>query len=278
MKAELEHIVSETGKSLIAYRLAVDSFDFKWHFHPELELTYIIEGSGYRLVGDHSEPFSAGDLVLIGSNVPHTWVSDSASTCNSAFVIQFPESTALLDDFPEWKAISEMLLKANRGLSFQINLALEAKLHQLVNTEGVEQLTSLWSVLNTLSGQRAQTLASVGYLHSFNIKSASRLDKAFTFIHQHALGFLTLEQIANEMSMTPSSFSRFFRKMSGKTFISYVNEFRVREACHFLIKTDNPIPDVAFSTGFGSITHFNRTFLQITNQTPLAYRQRFSKP
>lgn len=276
MKPELENIFSE-GKSLTAYKFAVDAFEFKWHFHPEYELTYIAEGSGFRLVGDHSEPFTAGDLVLIGSNVPHTWVSDSGSSQNQAFVIQFPERTAAFPDFPEWQKVTAMLAESSRGLSFRVNEVLKKQLEELVQAKGIVQLTLLWRILDSLSRQQAQFLASLGYRPNFTTRAASRLDKAFAYIHQRAFTSITLEQVASEVSMTPSSFSRFFKKMSGKTFVHYVNEFRVRKVCQLLIETSDAMPDIAFSTGFGSITHFNRVFLQITNQTPLSYRQQFQK-
>jgi AraC-like DNA-binding protein len=275
LKPILENIVPEKYKSVVAYKHAVPSFEFKWHFHPEYELTYIVSGSGYRLVGDYSEPFTAGDFVLLGPNVPHTWVSDSASTENVAYVIQFAEEVALLNNLPEWNSLKPLLKSATRGAIFKADNSMIQSLRFIVKENGISQLTTLWNLLNTLSQLENKLLASSLYQVNLNQKSASRLNKAFNFIHQNALETITLEQIADEVNMTPSSFSRFFKKMSGKTFVSYVNEFRIRQACHFLIKTDNPIPDVAFSTGFGSITHFNRTFLQLMKIPPLTYRRQY---
>jgi AraC-like DNA-binding protein len=250
-------------------------FEFKWHFHPEYELTYIISGSGYRLVGDHSEPFMAGDFILLGPNVPHTWVSDSTSVINIAYVIQFAEQVALPNNLPEWNCLKPLLKAATRGVAFKTDRAITDDLKFIVTQSGITQLTALWSLLNTLSNAERNSLASTRYQINFNQKTASRLNKAFNFIHQNALDAITLEQIADEVNMTPSSFSRFFRKMSGKTFIGYVNEFRIRQACHYLIRTEDPMPDVAFNAGFGSVTHFNRTFLQLMKLSPLTYRRQF---
>jgi AraC-like DNA-binding protein len=275
LKPILENIVPEGERSVVAYEHAVPSFEFKWHFHPEYELTYIVSGSGYRLVGDRSEPFTAGDFVLLGPNVPHTWVSDSASVENAAYVIQFAEKVALPNDLPEWDCIKPLLKAATRGVAFKSNEVMVESLKKIVTQSGITQLTALWDLLNMLSRAERNSLASTRYQINFNQKSASRLDKAFNFIHQNALDAITLEQIADEVNMTPSSFSRFFKKISGKTFIGYVNEFRIRQACHYLIKTDDPIPDVAFNAGFGSITHFNRIFLQLMKLPPLTYRRQF---
>lgn len=276
MRPLLESIIPEKQRSVVAYRHSVPSFEFKWHFHPEYELTYIVAGSGYRLIGDCSELFTAGDFVLLGPNVPHTWVSDSASAENVAYVIQFAEEVASLSHFPEWNSLKLLLKSANRGVVFRADELMIESLKFIVEESGIPQLTNLWNLLDTLSKAENTLLASNLYQVNFNQKLASKLDKAFNFIHQNALGAITLEQIADEANMTPSSFSRFFKKMSGKTFVGYVNEFRIRQACHFLIKTDNPIPDVAFSTGFGSITHFNRTFLQLMKVPPLTYRRQYS--
>lgn len=275
MKAVLENIVPEKQQSIVAYRHAVASFEFKWHFHPEYELTYIVSGNGYRLVGDCSKPFTAGDFVLLGPNVPHTWVSDSASTENVAYVIQFSEKVASLDNLPEWDSLKPLLHSANRGVVFKTDDSMLESLKFIVQEKGIPKLTALWNLLSTLSQTANKTLASNSYQINLNEKSTSRLGKAFNFIHKNALETITLEQIADEVNMTPSSFSRFFKKMSGKTFISYVNEFRIRQACHILMKTDNPIPDVAFGTGFGSVTHFNRTFLRLMKIPPLTYRRQY---
>jgi AraC-like DNA-binding protein len=275
LKPVLENIVPEKQRSVVAYEHVVPSFEFKWHFHPEYELTYIVSGNGYRLVGDHSEPFTAGDFVLLGPNVPHTWVSDATSVKNIAYVIQFTERVARPNNLPEWDFLKPLFKAATRGVAFKTDEAIVESLKFIVTQSGVTQLTALWNLLNTLSNTEINSLASTRYQVNFNQKSASRLNKAFNFIHQNALDAITLEQIADEVNMTPSSFSRFFKKMSGKTFIGYVNEFRIRQACHYLINTDSPIPDVAFNAGFGSITHFNRIFLQLMKLPPLAYRRQF---
>ena len=98
MKAILEDIPAIKGaSSFYARRIVVPAFEFKWHFHPEYELTYIRRGQGYRIVGNSHEDFSAGDFVLLGSNLPHTWwgkLDDDEPS--EAIVIQFSTSTFLL--------------------------------------------------------------------------------------------------------------------------------------------------------------------------------------
>ena len=76
----LFHIVLENisnylqDSSFYAYSYTTTSFDFKWHFHPEYELTFIVKGNGHRLIGNSHQEFSDNDFVLIGPNIPHTWV------------------------------------------------------------------------------------------------------------------------------------------------------------------------------------------------------------
>ncbi len=77
MRADYQHLSIETGQEMIkAFWVRSSKFGFHWHYHPELEITCIIQGRGNRLIGDSLQPFGVGDFVFMGSNLPHTWISD----------------------------------------------------------------------------------------------------------------------------------------------------------------------------------------------------------
>ena len=109
-------------QSFLCYEVSVASFEFFCHYHPEYELTLILKGKGKRLVGDSYENFSEGDLVLLGPNLPHTWISEKNQKENCrAIVIQFTQAfTEQLSQFPEMGAFEKLFAKAERGLQFNI--------------------------------------------------------------------------------------------------------------------------------------------------------------
>ena len=163
MKAKLEDIPSEKGNSsFYAYRFQVPFFEFKWHYHPEFELTYIKKGSGYRIVGNSYDHFSAGDLVLLGSNLPHTWSGILEDDVYSeAVVIQF--SKEFISSFLEFKEsilIKEMLETSGRGICFKTDEALVSRILDLVETKGIDRILKLVSILDDLSKEQATFIAS----------------------------------------------------------------------------------------------------------------------
>lgn len=284
MKAIFESIAQSEESSFAAYALEVEAFKFRWHYHPEYELTYIERGQGSRLVGDSIEKFEPGDLVLLGPNLPHTWDSDlsqpNAAAGSKAYVVQFSEAVARCHPAlsMEWKNINNLLDRSRQGVIFkQVNKPfMQTFMSGLVASKGFERLSRLWSLLHELSQQPdTYTLSTHGYAPSLGKDSEQRIDQAFRYIHHHFAGPIALADIAGEVSMTMSSFSRFFKKMTGKTFVAYTNELRLSKAAQLLIETDWPIPRIAYASGFGSITHFNRVFLAKQKMPPLAYRGKF---
>ena len=94
MRARLEKLAKHEGlKSFLCYEVNLPYFEFFWHFHPEFDLTYIVNGRGKRLVGDSIEYFKEGDLVLLGPSLPHVWLTDKnkKQKCR-AIVIQFSQA------------------------------------------------------------------------------------------------------------------------------------------------------------------------------------------
>jgi hypothetical protein len=148
VKALYEDIASKKGnESFLGYSFTVPFFEFKWHYHPEYELTLITRGTGKRLVGDCYESFEAGDLVLLGPDLPHTWSSDKVKKKNvSAVVIQFSED--FIKSFltlPEFEKIASLLSSADRGLFFPESNLLQEEIEVLTERSGVEKVTALLS-------------------------------------------------------------------------------------------------------------------------------------
>lgn len=275
MKAIYEDIASKKGNdSFLAYSFSVPAFEFKWHYHPEYELTLITKGSGKRLVGDSYENFQTGDLVLLGPDLPHTWASDEiTSNVASAIVIQFSES--FIDSFlklNEFSKISSLLSASSRGLFFPDAITLFGAIELLPELSGIEKVTSLLTILQKLTAQNCVKLSSEYFSAVKGEETETRINKVCQFIQRNTSAHITLEQTAELIHLSKSAFSKFFKRATGKTFSDYVNDMRIGNACYLLTETDKAINEIAFETGFESLTYFNRVFLKKKGVTPRTFR------
>lgn len=278
MKALYENIeIKKEGASFVGYNSIVPFFEFKWHYHPEYELTLITKGEGKRLVGDNYNSYTSGDLVLLGSGLPHTWTSEPKDSEDvSAVVIQF--SYDFINSFlryPEFKAISKLLADSSTGLHFKTveseNVIKEIK--QLPEQSGSEKILLLLKILNQLSAIEAVPLASEFFNSPKGKENEARINKVCRHIHLHATENITLHEVAGLIHLSNSAFCKFFKRVTGKTFSDYVNDIRIGNACRLLTESDRNINDIAFACGYESLTYFNRMFLKKKNCTPGAFRK-----
>lgn len=281
MKAVFETIEpKKQQQSFMAYHLKLKQFHFWWHYHSEYELTLILKGKGKRLVGDCYQSFSAGDLVLLGSNLPHTWSSDHTlkSSCE-AIVIQF--SVDFIQSFTqhqECRYIEELLAKSTAGLSFNKSgiEMLHHKIQQLPERKDADRIIGLLSILNELSHQKSKPLSSTYFQPLLGTQYEKRINKVCQFIQKNADETLSLKKVASLVSLSESAFCKFFKRLTGKTYSDYVNEVRIGRACERLLDTDKTIAEAAYASGFESLTYFNRVFLRKKGLTPKQYRKQIS--
>lgn len=275
MRASFEDIDSKRGgNSYMAYRYGVPAFPFQWHYHPEYELTLILEGSGKRMIGDSYENFFPGDLVLLGPHLPHTWVSDTAS---AAVVVQFSEAfVAPLVQYPECERIRKMLARSGQGLRFPAKPALLDAVQRLPARKNAGRITGLLEVLQVMAVSAAQPLASPYFQPVRGRKAEGRINKVCQHIQKHSAEDLPLQEIAALVNLSESAFCKFFKRTTGKTFSDYLVDIRVGHACHLLAESDDPISEIAYRSGFDSLTYFNRVFLRKKGLRPREFRKGLS--
>ena len=278
MKPFLEDIGKKRGQhSFLAFEIKQKKLDFFWHYHPEYELTFIVKGKGRRLVGDSYQYFESGDLVLIGPELPHTWVSDSGLKGNcEAVVIQF--SVEFIERFTaldELSGIRKMLTLSNQGISINENKSASLKevLKGLPYKSGIEKVTHLLHILDTLSRVKMTTLASPFFQPLKGRENEKRINIVCQYIQKHATETLTIHKAAALIHLSPSAFCKFFKRMTAKTFSDYVNEIRITNVCNDLLATDKQVAEIAYENGFETLTYFNRIFLKKKNMSPSSYRK-----
>ena len=279
MRAQYEHLKKRefASPSFLCYKIDVSHFKFKWHYHPELELTYIIKGKGKRLIGNQYEIFDKGDFVLLGPNLPHTWVSEKvASQRSQALVIQFPiELIESLLQLPEFKSISKLIRNSSDGICFRggkaTNQALE-KAFQLLNLSEADYVLGLIQVLQMLSRSPSASIIKHPFAVSTDKLTEKRINTVFQFVLSNYKTTNLLSKAAASIHLSKSAFCKFFKRVSGTTFSNYANEIRVDCASTLLIETDRPISIVATESGFENLAYFNRVFLSKKRITPRKFR------
>lgn len=283
MKPRQELISNPPRQSFKAFVRRCRAFTFQWHQHAAYELTLIVGGSGLRFVGDSVVDYRAPDLVLLGPNLPHAWRTHATSVRNHALILQFHHDFLGLDFFgrPELKAAAELLGAAGRGLAFSATTCQSVRPHMqrlLRATSGLMRIRELLACLECLAADTdRRSLASPAYRSSLRTGHEQRVTRACDYMAARLPERLSLGDVARHVHMSPSAFSRFFKRATGMTFVRYLQELRVGEACRRLMETDQRVLDICEAVGFNNLSNFNRRFLEMRHLTPRAFRKRFQE-
>tara|TARA_R110002020_G_scaffold129819_3_gene290441 strand:+ start:5899 stop:6771 length:873 start_codon:yes stop_codon:yes gene_type:complete len=251
--------------------------NYSWHYHPEMELVYVNGGTGKRQIGSHVSFYTQGDLILIGSNLPHCAFTDKLTGNKSETVVQMKQDFLGNDffDIPEMKKIQNLFEIAKGGIAFygKTKRKIGEKIEILEYQTDFQRLLSILNILNELgNSQEFKVLNAVGFSMETEVKDNDRINIVFNHVKLHFKEEITLEDIADMVSMTVPSFCRYFKKITNKTFTKFVNEYRLVHASKLLAEKPMSITEVCFESGFNNFSHFNKLFKAFTGQNPSEYR------
>jgi AraC-like DNA-binding protein len=282
MKPTFEQINETAASSFVWRQYSKPRFDAPFHFHPELELTLILQGSGRRLVGRQVSNFGAGDLVLLGPNLPHVWLNgettSTAEAVSEAVVIQFKENF-VGEQFwamPEMVAIQSLLRRAKSGLSIKGKTRDWAAQKMSVgpHLSPFEKLLHLMELLHYIAvSDETEPIDLHFSMYAPSSAETERFQKVYAYLMEHYREAISLDTIAAVANLSPSSFCRFFKKTARMTFVDALTEFRVKHAAQLLSSTEKPIADICFESGFGNVSYFNTEFKKSLGQSPMQYRK-----
>lgn len=252
--------------------------DHIWHFHPEIELVYVNGGAGKRRIGSHISYYTDGDLMLIGSNLPHCGFTDKFTGNKTETVVQMKTDFLGNDffDIPEMRKIQNLFEVAKGGIAFSGNTKnkLGVKMEHLQYQTDFERLLSILDILNELSfSNEFKVLNAEGFSLETEIKDNDRINTIFNYVKSNFQEDIPLAVIADMVSMTVPSFCRYFKKITNKTFVQFVNERRLVHASKLLTEKHMSITEVCFECGFNNFSHFNKSFKAFTGQNPSEYRK-----
>jgi len=250
----------------------------KWHYHPEIELVYVNNGSGKRQVGLNLSNYNDGLLILVGSNLHHTGFTDYFDDERKEVVIQFKENFLgdSLKEVFEFKNIFNLLKTSKKGIAFEGDIKKKIGLAMLgLHYEtSFQKVITLITILNDLSRSKNYEILNISNYNINGINENERIRKAFNFIKDNYKKEVSLENVAKEVHMTVPSFCRYFKSQTNKTFIQFLIEYRINNALKLLIQSDKDIKNICYECGFNNYSHFNRSFKKINLISPSDYRKK----
>jgi AraC-like DNA-binding protein len=252
----------------------------RWHFHDEYELHLITETSGKAFIGDWIGPFQPGHLVLCGPRLPHNWISLDVPEGGAAGrdrVIQFRHDplARAAEEIPELREVMQLLERSRHGIEF-FGLAERALAHwdAVKGARGLRRFALFCEYLADLAQWTDYRLLSNVQMQG--VEGEAGVDQINTIVDRITSNLaepIVMADIATELGMSESRFSRFFKRSTGNSFTDFVNRVRINSACHLLMQTDHYVTDICYQVGFNNVANFNRRFLEIKGMTPTEFRR-----
>ncbi|GAB3921020.1 AraC family transcriptional regulator [Mucilaginibacter myungsuensis] len=261
-------------------------FDPVWHSHSEYQLFVPLEGTGTLFIGDSIRSFGPSELVLTGSNLPHLWRSDEAyfekgSNLKVKGVVIYLQESLLGEHLmakEEMLQLQKLFKRSGRGLSFYGDVKEEVirLMHELIELSGLNSFIHLLRILNLLSTTKDyQYLSHTEYADPVKKEESDRMSSVYEYILKNYRKKIRLNDLADMLYMTPTSFSRYFTTATNKGFSKFISELRVKYACKLLVETDLSIAVIAERSGFGTMSNFNKLFKEVMKKRPNDYKKEF---
>jgi AraC-like DNA-binding protein len=277
MKPLIEKLPLSGDTSFVARTHRTPLFEVPWHQHLEYELILFIEGAGMSFIGNYVGEFEPGDVFFLGSNLPHTFQKGREDLIVSAVVVHFREDFwgSELLQLPESKLIRKLLKTSAQGLKFsgKTKELLGKMILALEKEKGFRRIITLLDCLLLMSETDEYSTVSTQEIKELNSKDRDRIDRIFQYTMENFRQPIQLTALAEIAGMTIPAFCSYFKKRTRKTYIDFVNEIRVGNACKLLLTTEQSISDICYNSGYNSVANFNRQFLKIKGLTPSAYRK-----
>ncbi|MEQ9440645.1 MAG: AraC family transcriptional regulator [Cyclobacteriaceae bacterium] len=288
MRSTVKKISIPNTDTFVVRDLQEPYFDPSWHAHPDYQLFIVLQGTGTRFIGDHVKPFQPGDLVFTGPNLPHLWRSDDAyfkeeSELRTRGVVVYFHQDFLGDSLLQKKEmvkVRQLFEIALRGMEIfgPTNKKITQRMLSLLKLDGFPSVLQLLEIINLLAHTTDYRIISgTGYTNRINEADTERMNQVHDYVMRNFKQNIRLEEAAALASMTPSSFSRYFKTRANKTFSAFVSDIRIGHARKLLQDDWLSIAQISYECGFKTLSNFNKQFRDITQKTPSEYKKEYAK-
>ena len=286
MKTALHKSAIPPSQIFVIRHLEEKHFDPVWHAHSEYQLFVVLEGTGTRFIGDSIKSFRPGELILTGPHLPHVWRSDEVyfdrnSSFSTSGIVVYLNENFLGDHIlekEEMMLLKKLFTKSMRGLEFYGPKKLQVidMMKELVSLQGIPSVIHLLHILEVLAGTKEyHYISSKAYDDAFDQHETDRLNKVYEYAFQNFRKKVLLEDLAELLHMTPTSFSRYFTMKNNKPFSRFISEIRIKHACKMLTESDESIAQICYDCGFNTLSNFNKQFKEIMLKKPMQYKKEF---
>ncbi|MEH6406982.1 MAG: AraC family transcriptional regulator [Leeuwenhoekiella sp.] len=268
-KPEKEALVYQEDHEVLFYD--------KLHQHEEIQISYIVEGSGSLIVGDTINEYTANDILVIGANIPHVFRSDPGASKHSIMYTLFFTKESFGKEFfkiTDLNKVQKFFEEAEYGMRILSNRnKIHKHFNKLKKQDKIQRIGTLLKVLSILLQSKKQPLSSFVYRKKYTEDEGKRMHDVFEYALEHFHESFSLELIAEKANMSKNAFCRYFKKRTNKTFFQFLIEIRIEHACKLLYKeSDLSISIISETCGFQNIANFNRKFKELKGITPTQYR------
>ncbi|OSY87325.1 cupin [Tenacibaculum holothuriorum] len=250
----------------------------KLHQHEEIQICAIIKGEGTLIVADTVSDYKTGDILVIGSNLPHVFKSDTTAIKESFMISlfftkkSFGKSFFELDDFKELQNFFSKSISGLRIMNNQTKIINQFLLLQHQNN--LERFINFFKILNIINKSKSSSLSNFIYPRKYTDNEGKRMRNIMDYTIHNFDKNIDLDTIANEANMTPNAFCRYFKQRTNKTYFTFLNELRIENACKLLGNNNElTISEIAYQSGFKNLSNFNRKFKDYKKVAPRDYRK-----
>ena len=270
--------IPKPGNNALIYQEDIEFvFYDKLHQHDEIQISFIEKGNGTLLVGDRISSYTKNDIIIIGSNLPHAFKSEPSSINKSKMLSLFFTETSFGNSFfelDEFSEIKQFFSKSLQGLLIHNNKEGITKcFKKLKKATKLERFIVLLDILNLISRAKSEPISNFAYNKSYSDLEGKKMRDVFEYTIENYHTSIYLKDIANVANMTKNAFCKYFKRRTNKTYISFLTELRIENACKLIHSNEEiSISEIAYKVGFNNMSNFNRKFKEIKKITPLKYR------
>lgn len=279
---ELKQHGNEQFPFLVSYQKLseYESGSFMWHWHPEIEITYVQKGTMCYKVNHMVYHLKEGDIVFNNSGALHSGTMENQKDCayipvtfDSRLIYGFFQSTInskyvdpviqdsmlpaiCIDQSESWhKPFREYLLRI---------IALDEKKPDFYELDITICLQSMWRLLLEHITYEPQTSRE-------NSLEYDRIKKILSYIEENYQNKITLNDIAGHIHLCESECTRLFKRHMNTTLFAFLQEYRIERSLEFL-QDDQPVSAVADKAGFSDPNYYSKVFAKIKGCSPREYR------